>query len=215
VQYLYLLIFIFFIMLNVVIGLASSRSKKRRAAAQKPSGESAISNAPDENLKQLQRTEPRESILRPQTAESITESLFEVEEERASVPGGHVQAPRDGALTPSVPETGETQEEVRESKLDAAVEVEESKPMIDISRPGGEVKLSLEKNLLESAVEARAVKMRREQDEKYQVYDLYDYHDVEKGAWDNINKLPPLKRAIIFSEILGAPKALSEGRHSE
>ena len=214
-QYLYLLIFIFFIMLNVVIGLASSRSKKRRAAAHKASGESAISNAPDEILKQLQHTEPHESILEPQTAENITESLFEVEEERASVPGSHVQAPRDMSLMPGVPEAGQTQEKVRESKQDAVRAVEESKPMIDISRPSKKVTLSIEKNLLQSEVEARAVEMRREQDEKYQTYDLYGDHDVEKGAWENINKLPPLKRAVIFSEILGAPKALSEGRHSE
>ena len=210
-QYLYLFIFIFFIMLNVVIGLASSRSKRRRAEEGRAAAETTISDAPDQFPEQPQYNEPHESILRPQTAENIVESFFEVEEERALLPGGNVQAQRN---TPGLPEVGQAQEKVQES-VQGTAGVEESKPMIDISRPSKEVKLSIEKNLLESEVESRAVERRKALDEKYEAHDPYVDRDAEKNAWENINKLPPLKRAIIFAEILGSPKSLSEGRHSE
>ena len=169
-QYLYLLIFILFMMLNLIIGLASSRSKKRRAAAQMASGETTITNVPDELSEQMQHTEPAESTLSPQTVESGVETFLEVEE---------------------------------------------SKPMIDISTPFKKVKLSIEKNLLESEVEMRAVERRKEQDEVYQARDMYWHQNPEMNAWERIDRLTPLKRAILLSEILGSPKGLSEGRHSE
>ena len=192
-QYLYLFIFVFFILLNVVIGLASGRAKKRRAAGSKVAGseaasngvsgigveydgvagddfakESTVSAAPDSVSGQIKRGAAPEPILKPQTAHNIVETLFE-----------------------------------------------ESNPMIDISRPDEAVELPIEKNLLESEVASRAVERQKAQDEKYQTHDLYRYQDVEMSTWDKINGLSPLKRAIIFAELLGPPRALSEGRHSE
>jgi hypothetical protein len=192
-QYLYLFIFVFFILLNVVIGLASQRAKKRRAAGGKVAGsesadngfpgngvaddgvagdevakESAPSIATEAVPEQRRQRAFTESMLKPQTARNIVETLFE-----------------------------------------------EPKPMIDISRPDEAVELSIEKNLLESEVASRAVEKQKEQDEKYQSHDLYRYQDVEASAWERINGLSPLKRAIILSELLGPPRALSEGRNSE
>ena len=182
-QYLYLFIFVFFILLNVVIGLASGRAKKRRAARGEAAGndasgngiegdvftkESAPSVGTDVAPEQTGRRAFTESMLRPQTAHNIVETLFE-----------------------------------------------EPKPMIDISRPDEEVELSIEKNLLESEVASRVAERQKEQDEKYQSHGLYSYQDNEASTWDKINGLSPLQRAIVLSELLGPPRALSEGRHSE
>ena len=214
-QYLYLFIFIFFIMLNVVIGLASSRSKKRRAAEGRASAEKTTLDVPDTVPEQLKHTEARESVLKPQTADSIVESFFSVEEEKASLPGGGEQQAGETAYGAMIPGLEHTKEQIKGSGDSSEVEIEESKPMIDISEPRKEVKLSIEKNLLESEVESRVVERRKAQDEKYQVRDLYWYHNPEMDAWERINRLTPLKRAILLSEILGSPKALSEGGHSQ
>jgi hypothetical protein len=218
-QYLYLVIFIFFILLNVVIGLASSRSKKRRAAAghaqsESEAGSTAGATAVDESdaVAELQRSgDSRESVLSPQTAGSIVESFFEVDEEKASLPGGEAEKARVGTAENGIPDVGPAVQQEAES-------VVQSNPMIDISSPRQEVTLSIERNLLGSEVEARALERRRAQDEKYRTHDQLLYQDTETGAWEKIQRLSPLKRAILFSEILASPKGLSdlsEGRHSE
>ncbi len=214
-QYLFLLIFLFFIVLNVVIGLASSRSKKRRAAGQKSEAGTTISHVPGEAPEQPRQTEPHESILQPQTAESIVESLYEAEEEKASLPGGEGQIPRDKSAVPEVSRVEGSPEQITELGREAVMERDQSKPMIDITKPSSEVKLSIEEKPLESEVKSRVVKEQRDQEEKFQIYALTRDDGIEVTAWEHINRLPPLQRAIILSEVLGAPKALSEGHHPD
>lgn len=214
-RYLFLLIFLFFIVLNVVVGLASSRSKKRRAAGQKLEAGSPVSQAPGEAPKQPGQTEPHVSILQPQTAESIVESLYEVEEEKASLPGGEGQIPRDKSVVPELPAVERSPEQITELRREAVMKIDQSKPMVDISKPSIEVKLPIEAKPLESEVESRVVEEQREREEKLQIYGLTRDDGIEVSAWEHINKLPPLKRAIILSEVLGAPKALSEGHHPD
>lgn len=214
-RYLFLLMFLFFIVLNVVIGLASSRSKKRRAAGQKLAAGSSVSHASGEAPKQPGQTEPYESILQPQTAESIVESLYEVEEEKASLPGGEGQVPRDKSVVSELPGVERSPEQITELRREAVMKIDQAKPMIDISKPSSEVMLPIEEKHLESEVESRVVEEQREQEEKFQIYGLTRDGGIEVSAWEHINQLPPLKRAIILSEVLGAPKALSEGHHPD
>ena len=227
-RYLYLFIFFFFILLNVLIGLASSRSKKRRAAAgqaaSKPDGEATAGGQPDAETGAYRRDDSRESVLRPQTADSIMESFFVVEEEKAVLPGG--DAERSGVKTTdqAIPDVGPVgQGPVQQGPVERGAESpvlfeqkpEEPKPMIDISSPRQEVTLSIERNLLESEVEARAREKRKAQDAKYASRDQFWYQETETGVWERIYRLSPLKRAILLSEILASPRGLSEGGHSE
>jgi hypothetical protein len=214
-QYLFLLIFLFFIMLNVVIGLASSRSKKRKAAGQKSEAGTTISHVPGETPEQPGQTEPHESILQPQTAESIVESLYEVVEEKASLPDDEGQIPRDKSVVLEVPSVERSPEQIMELRREAVMEIDQSKPMIDISKPSSEVKLSIEEKPLESEVESRVVEEQREREKKFQIYGMIRDDGIEASAWERINQLPPLQRAVILSEVLGAPKALSEGHHPD
>ena len=189
-QYLFLLIFLFFIVLNVVIGLASSRSKKRRAAGQKSEAGTTISHVPGEAPEQPRQTEPHESILQP-------------------------QIPRDKSAVPEVSRVEGSPEQITELGREAVMERDQSKPMIDITKPSSEVKLSIEEKPLESEVKSRVVKEQRDQEEKFQIYALTRDDGIEVTVWEHINRLPPLQRAIILSEVLGAPKALSEGHHPD
>ncbi len=214
-EYLFLLMFLFFIVLNVVVGLASSRSKKLKGAREKLEAGSPVSHAPGEAPEQPGQTEPHVSILQPQTAESIVESLYEVEEEKASLPGGEGQLTRDKSIVREGPGVERSPEQITELRREAVMEIDQSKPMIDISKPSIEVKLPIEEQPLESEVESRVVEEQREQEEKLQIYSLTRDDGIEVSAWEHINQLPPLKRAIILSEVLGAPKALSEGHHPD
>jgi hypothetical protein len=232
-QYLYLIIFVFFILLNVVIGLASSRSKKRKAAVDSESAQSSDAeyiDAADQERQRLaaqglaqQGVSDHEPELETQSAGNIMESFFVVEEEKAALPGGErrpaavsvtsergmtgeVVAAAAARMKPDTPGAQPTETLKRSDIRD-----DRPAPMVDMDRPSEKVTLSIEKNLLASEVAER----RRAQDEKFRSYDLYEYQDVETEAWENVNKLPPLKRAIILSEILGSPKALSEGGQSQ
>jgi len=40
---------------------------------------------------------------------------------------------------------------------------------------------------------------------------LWEREAMRSGGWSRLNQLPPLKRAIVFSEVLGPPKAIAEG----
>jgi hypothetical protein len=215
VEYLFLLIFLFFIVLNVVIGLASSRSKKRKRARDKLEAGTTISHASGDAAEQPGQTEPHASILQPQTAESIVESLYKVEEEKASLPGGEGQITHDKSVVREVPGVERSPEQIMELGREAVMEIDQSKPMIDITKPSSEVKLSFEEKPLESEVESRVVEEQREREEKFQIYGLTRDDGIEVTAWEHIHHLPPLQRAIILSEVLGAPKALSEGHHPD
>jgi hypothetical protein len=217
-QYLYLLIFVLFIVLNVVIGLASSRSKKRRAVEDKaPAGSSGAGYA-DAAADQVQQDVDREPVLEPQTADSIVESLFAVQEEKAALPGREERLASASVASEREPlktKPGSSELRLRETLNRSALSEEKPAPMVNMDRPSEKITLSIEKNLLESEVASRSAERQRAQDEKFNVYDLYEFQDVETAAWENVNKLPPLKRAIVLSEILGSPKALSEDRQSQ
>lgn len=216
VEYLFLLIFLFFIILNVVIGLVSSRSKKRRVekenqktGVQKPE---RIREIPGQQQKQ---GGSYESLLQPQTADNIVEALYEVEDERASLPGGEVTPP---TVQPAVQEVAEEKQYPEYAAELARVDrtrADQPRPMIDLTDPSSRAKLPLEEEPLESEVEARVIEEQKEQEEKFRVYGSPVDSEIGVDVWELINNLPALQRAVVLSEVLGAPRALSEGYHSD
>lgn len=207
-QYLYLFIFVFFILLNVVIGLASGRAKKRRTAGSKVAGSEAAGNGVSGIGVEYDGVAGDDFAGGAVTGKDVTSDVFAKESTVSAAPDSVSGQIKRGAAPEPILKP-QTAHNIVETLF------EESNPMIDISRPDEAVELPIEKNLLESEVASRAVERQKAQDEKYQTHDLYRYQDVEMSTWDKINGLSPLKRAIIFAELLGPPRALSEGRHSE
>ncbi len=215
-EYLFLLIFLFFIILNVVIGLVSSRSKKRRVEKEKQkTGTQKPERIREIPIQQQKQAGTYESFLQPQTADNIVEALYEVEDERALLPGGEVTPP---TVQPAVHEVAEEKQYPKYAAELARVDrtqADQPKPMIDLTDLSSRAILPLEEEPLESGVEARVVEEQREREEKFRVYVSPADSEIGVDVWELINSLPALQRAVVLSEVLGVPRALSEGYRSD
>jgi hypothetical protein len=181
----FLLIFFFFILMNVIIGLISSRAKKKRLIESRER-ESRGEEAPLQYEERTPETLRRQvdSFVEPQTVVSLMESLY------------------PEILVPQAEEPERIEPEVTEKKA----------PVTAFTPPESEVQVSpTEKPEPE-------IKPLYEVEPEYKIGSFsFDWRGEQKGsggvrikspAWKRIESLPPLKRAIVLSELLGEPKGL-------
>jgi hypothetical protein len=165
-ELLFLLIFFLFIVLNVVIGLVSSRAKKRRAALQKPTEEYA-SGVPETDRR---------------TSDSLVRSMYE--------------------------ETAD-----RERELHDSVEVMEKTPVSNAGPPSIPESVAV---IAETETPLAVAKSgEQETPPEFPYFEGEKEESLPPGSgWEHLKRLPSLQRAVILSEILGPPCALSERTHS-
>ncbi|MGQ9615532.1 MAG: hypothetical protein ACUVWJ_03930 [Spirochaetota bacterium] len=215
----FLLIFFFFILINVIIGVVSSRAKKKRlieSRERKSRGEE-ISVQP---LKYEERTPDAlrkqvDSFVEPQTIASLMESIYpeilepqvvkpeEIESEVAE------EKTRVKAFTPSEMEatispSKKVEPEIKplhEAGPELEVQTTEAS-RTHVPEPGGAMDSSfpvkgsktyeIDSIFFDWGYDQKATRVIR----------------VKSQAWKRIESLPPLKRAIVLSELLGEPKGL-------
>jgi hypothetical protein len=182
-ELLFLLIFFLFIILNVVIGLVSSRAKKRKAALQRPAGEHAP-GVPEPDRRQEGAEAAGERgvrggytyFLQEQTSDTLVQSMYEETEQR--------ERERSEAVEKSEASGEEAAEEkAHVMRLDVQESAQESDRTSSFLPPG----------------------IRQEEEEE---------SSPPRSGWEHVKRLPSLQQAVILSEILGQPRALSERTHS-
>jgi hypothetical protein len=229
----FLLIFLIFIALNVVIGLASSRAKKRRAIerAQRADGNDGPPSEIDERRygepKPIKTgDEPSGYFLEPQTAESLVSSLGEAVREQERVRSENLARAEEDSVDRSMvqeevpdiaderaPLPGRTAEtaEIREG-VSAPVEpplapersISPEQPTPSQSQSRSRLGALEGKLLSEDAGRGVLVNGAAKDRTDYRL----------NRAWKYVEGLPGLKRAIVLSEILGKPRSHSEGSHT-
>jgi hypothetical protein len=188
-ELLFLLIFFLFIVLNVVIGLVSSRAKKRRAALQKPTEEYA-SGVPETDRRtedvrpsaEGRKRGANEYFLQEQTSDSLVRSMYE--------------------------ETAD-----RERELHDSVEVMEKTPVSNAGPPSIPESVAV---IAETETPLAVAKSgEQETPPEFPYFEGEKEESLPPGSgWEHLKRLPSLQRAVILSEILGPPCALSERTHS-
>ena len=209
-ELLFLLIFFFFIVLNVVIGLVSSRSKRRKAEWQKPREGEQRPELAQEGLAGSEKTatgkrrEAYESFLEPQTADGIMQSMYEAvqEQERARSEALADAASLDKTHFPEekAPLPGEKQAP-EEEFVEPAVQVDQSVYPGHVPRYVKETRLDVQQPQQELD--------RTEPLQKVEI-PLDELQAAAGSAWKYVEGLPSLQRAIVLAEILGPPRSLSE-----
>jgi len=197
-QLLFLVIFLFFIVLNVVIGLASSRAKKRRAAMMKPSEEGSPGIPEKKRQEESAETSSERSgrsgfpyFLQEQNADTLVQSLYtEVQEEDTRAVIAEVKAP--------LPVEKRTEE-----KPVAAAPAARTEQSPDYPRHGPR-RLDVQQVERGRAAPLRPLKTPQEEMEPH----------PSRPGWEQVEKLPALQKAVILSAILGPPRGLSDRTHS-
>ena len=197
-ELLFLVIFLFFIVLNVVIGLASSRAKKRRAAMVKPPEEGSPGVSEKDRQGESAETPDEKGgqggfpyFLQEQNADTLVQSLYtEAEEEDTRAVIAEVKAP--------LPVEKRTEEKPAAA---APAEKPEQRPYYPRQAPR---RLDVSQVEEERTAPLRPLKTPQEKVETH----------PSRPGWEQVEKLPTLQKAVILSEILGSPRALSERTHS-
>ena len=197
-ELLFLAIFLFFIVLNVVIGLASSRAKKRRAALRKPSKEGSPESTGQDRQVETAETPDDGSgrsglpyFLQEQNADTLVQSLYaEVGEEDTRAVIAEAKAPLPA-------------EKSMEEKPAAAAPAEKPEHRPYYPRHGPR-RLDVQQAEGKSAAPPQPLRTPQEEMET----------PPSRPGWEQVYRLPKLQKAVVLSEILGPPRALSERTHS-
>jgi hypothetical protein len=222
----FLLIFILFILLNVVIGLVSSRAKKRKAALHEQT-EEYPQGAPPEAGRRAQPDEAPEQkgmrggyalLLQEQTSETLVRSMYEEAAQRERELDEALEAMEKTRASYAKPPTV--------SEPTAAIEVARAAPP---ARAGMDEATSAlqetgERKTSYPTLMPRRLDERRPLIEEDRVpapeppearREEGDVVSFQPGSgWERLERLPPLQRAVILSEILGPPRGLSDRTHS-
>lgn len=181
----FLLIFFFFILMNVIIGIISSRAKKKRLIESREK-ESHGEEQPPQYIERTPETYKRQvdSFVEPQTVVSLMESLY------------------PEILEPQVegPEKVEPELAEKEAQVTAFTPSESELQVALPEKPESEIK-PLYEAVPEYKIDSYSFDWRGEQKSSGGVR-------IKSPAWKRIESLPPLKRAIVLSELLGEPKGL-------
>lgn len=215
----FLLIFFFFILINVIIGVVSSRAKKKRLAELRERESRGV----EPSAQPIQYEEKTSDALRkqvdsfvePQTVVSLMESIYpEILEPQAVKPE---------EVKPEVTEEKTRVKALTPFEMEAMVspfkKVEpEIKPLYEA---GPELKVQITEpsgTYIQESGGAMVSSFPVRGSEAYEIDSIsfdwgYDQRGtrevrVKSPAWKRIESLPPLKRAIVLSELLGEPKGL-------
>lgn len=203
----FLLIFLFFILLNVIIGIVSSRAKKRRlleSRKQEPRQEGPSTQALTAHRSAETFNRQIDSFVEPQTADSVLESLYAEMQEKIAIPGD--TAPLEEKRAVIHEESGFKVKPASELPPGPAIQVAfHAKPLTSapaskergIEGPDSKPPAPL------SGMEVYDVKR---SDTAEEVYSTGPGKKTAPTAWKRIDGLPSLKRAIVLSELLGEPK---------
>lgn len=215
----FLLIFFFFILINVIIGVVSSRAKKKRLAElrERESRGEELSVQPiqyEERTPDFLRKQA-DSSVEPQTIASLMESIYpEILEP---------QAVKTEQVKPEVTEEKARVKVFTPSEMEAMVSpFKKVEPEINpLQEAGPELEVRTtepSKTHVPEAGEEMVYSFPVRGSGAYEIDSIsFDWGYDQKGtrevrvispAWKRIESLPPLKRAIILSELLGEPKGL-------
>jgi hypothetical protein len=214
-ELLFLVIFLFFIVLNVIIGLATSRAKRRRAALkERPTGEPLQKGTEiddEEVASQPAAALSYDSFLQPQTADSVPQPVY--------VKSGEIQAHLPGVKRTAL---GEVSGEVSREEPEEGTALKEKAPEgSHMSRRMQAARRRVEQTSMATEAEEKTSTLKQELDYRQAAQQFpeirWEDTSVRPAArlWEYVESLPPLQRAIILSEILGSPKALDVGSHTQ
>jgi hypothetical protein len=236
-ELIFLLIFVFFIFLNVVLGLVSSRAKKRKQmemdeqiSENKPAPLPAYAQKPSVGYDSFLDAQTAESIVKPLNQEpeksqrmkqegdyegpaDISEEIAPTFDETAPFPGG--QVPAEKIEGEKFTERDRPFYQKREAELieSARQRADSRRQMVDLKESMNRVGLQDVDRKVQSGIESRIGKVEAPRPETTYSFGATggspaEQEMVSTNLWMRVQSLPALQKAVVLSEILGHPKGI-------
>ena len=192
-ELIFILIFILFGLFNLVVRVFVSRARRRKQIA----ASSQIKPHAAEEPAEINAVSAKQSI-------SDVRQFLEEEPSSAQMEGGPTQE--------TVIETYTGEETVQEQYVSRVLQ-EFKRPLDKVHQEVGNLQEETFTELEKQALPSLDVSI---SDQQLSGIGLGDYGEmdfqkrVHRSGWERIQNLPPLKRAIVLSELLGKPKAMDE-----
>jgi len=209
-ELIFLLIFIVFIFLNIILGFVAARAKKKRMRAAALQ-EKAASPEPAEPL-------PEQAPVFSEKGTGIQEAAVLPLQKTAEQEMPKHREPFRQAVPLLQPQTVaalfKPEYTITEEAADTTAEEAVSDAGVKYIDTGGTPAESEETYEKPGIILGEAGFSSTEMPSDHPLYTAGPdaaYAGAGPGAWERLQKLPPLQKAVIFSEILGRPKGLSSG----